>query len=273
MHNHNETFDALPIGLDCRIGGPPVGSPQTPFLWRLYPFLEQDALHRTLSPCYETTSWTSFTGPAVQAAEAPIPGIRCPSDGRGGVTFQTTDSNVIYLPRINYLMVFTGSNMADAVADAAGSAPGRTMFGINVARRLSDVTDGLSNSLALVEYLTGTPPDARGTVMGAWPGGSHVYAAVTPNSSVPDVLVGYNGSDRWCPAAGNLPSQNLPCVKGPAPWDQSWPPLTAAARSRHPGGVNVLLGDGSVRFVRDSIQLATWRALASIAGGEVVGDY
>src|SRR5207253_9483117 len=46
-----------------------------------------------------------------------------------------------------------------------------------------------------------------------------------------------------------------------------------AARSRHPGGVNVLLADGSVRFVRDSIPAPMWLALGTRAGGEVAGDY
>jgi prepilin-type processing-associated H-X9-DG protein len=46
-----------------------------------------------------------------------------------------------------------------------------------------------------------------------------------------------------------------------------------AARSLFAGGVNVALTDGSVRFVRDSIALATWRALSTRAGGEVIGDY
>jgi prepilin-type processing-associated H-X9-DG protein len=41
------------------------------------------------------------------------------------------------------------------------------------------------------------------------------------------------------------------------------------SRSYHTGGVNVLLMDGSVRFVRDTIPQATWRALATRAGGEV----
>jgi prepilin-type processing-associated H-X9-DG protein len=45
-----------------------------------------------------------------------------------------------------------------------------------------------------------------------------------------------------------------------------------AARSRHPGGVNALLADGSTRFVKDAISLAAWQSLATIAGGEVVGS-
>ena len=45
------------------------------------------------------------------------------------------------------------------------------------------------------------------------------------------------------------------------------------SRSYHANGVNILLMDGSVRFVNDSIPLATWRALGTRAGNEVVGDY
>jgi prepilin-type processing-associated H-X9-DG protein len=44
------------------------------------------------------------------------------------------------------------------------------------------------------------------------------------------------------------------------------------ARSYHPGGVNILFGDGSVRFLKDSIHWQTWRALGSVAGGEVVSS-
>ena len=59
-------------------------------------------------------------------------------------------------------------------------------------------------------------------------------------------------------------------------WDcsnASHNPGQAAARSYHSGGVNVMLGDGSVRFVRNGIDPATWRALGTRNGGEVIGDY
>ncbi len=44
----------------------------------------------------------------------------------------------------------------------------------------------------------------------------------------------------------------------------------ATARSRHPGGVNTLMGDGSLRFVNESIRREVWRALGTRAGGELV---
>ena len=43
--------------------------------------------------------------------------------------------------------------------------------------------------------------------------------------------------------------------------------------SAHPGGVNAVMGDGSVRFLQDSINLATWRALGTRNRGEVIGDF
>jgi prepilin-type processing-associated H-X9-DG protein len=47
----------------------------------------------------------------------------------------------------------------------------------------------------------------------------------------------------------------------------------AAARSYHAGGVNVVFGDGSVRFITDNINFATWQALGTRAGGETPGNY
>ncbi len=49
--------------------------------------------------------------------------------------------------------------------------------------------------------------------------------------------------------------------------------MMQSASSAHTGGVNVLLCDGSVHFVRQNVTLATWRALGSRNGNEIVGDY
>jgi prepilin-type processing-associated H-X9-DG protein len=49
--------------------------------------------------------------------------------------------------------------------------------------------------------------------------------------------------------------------------------MSLAASSYHPGGVNALFADGSVRFAKNSISAGTWRGLGTIAGGEVIsGD-
>ncbi len=58
---------------------------------------------------------------------------------------------------------------------------------------------------------------------------------------------------------------NPPCVASGAALTDVY-----AARSRHPGGVNVALADGSVRFVKDSVALPVWRALSTTRGGEVI---
>jgi prepilin-type processing-associated H-X9-DG protein len=46
--------------------------------------------------------------------------------------------------------------------------------------------------------------------------------------------------------------------------------MSLAASSYHPGGVNTLFADGSVRFAKNSVSAVTWRGLGTIAGGEVI---
>ena len=80
-----------------------------------------------------------------------------------------------------------------------------------------------------------------------------------PNSLLPDV----EESTGYCPAIfPAMAPGNPPCT---APYT-STPGTVYAARSRHPGGVNTLLCDGSVRFVKNSINLYTWQSLCSSQG-------
>jgi hypothetical protein len=49
--------------------------------------------------------------------------------------------------------------------------------------------------------------------------------------------------------------------------------IATTSNSQHTGGVQILLGDGGVRFVSENLAMVTWRALGSIDGGEVVGEF
>jgi prepilin-type processing-associated H-X9-DG protein len=60
-------------------------------------------------------------------------------------------------------------------------------------------------------------------------------------------------------------SKPYDCLRGP---DHGW----RTARSRRPGSVNVLFGDGNVRFIKDSIAPTPWRAIGTVANGEVVSS-
>jgi prepilin-type processing-associated H-X9-DG protein len=56
------------------------------------------------------------------------------------------------------------------------------------------------------------------------------------------------------------------------PFDPAAVPSLFGAGSRHPGGFNTLFADGSVRFIKTTIELQTFRALITRAGGEVVNQ-
>jgi prepilin-type processing-associated H-X9-DG protein len=71
-------------------------------------------------------------------------------------------------------------------------------------------------------------------------------------------------NDKQPDCRGGLPHS----IRSDPLW--SWLSLNIAARSRHAGGVNTLMADGSVKFIKDSINVVTWQALGSRNGGEVV---
>ena len=117
------------------------------------------------------------------------------------------------------------------------------------------ITDGLSKTLMISETVQGQGGDLRGFTWWGWAAGFETFVA--PNGSDPDRLQnsellqeGHSTqSARARLAAGRL--------------------FYNAARSRHPGGVNAMMCDGSVHFIVDDVDLATWRAASTIKGDEV----
>ena len=195
----------------------------------------------------------------------------CPSDRLGGNTSTYAPGGLetgVY-NHSNYLAFFGDRNFGAGLPQAV--PPNRkAAFGINSSANLVEISNGNGTSQTMIfgEYLTGlpqhqAPDDLRGVHWIDVPGMSQIYTHAAPNSARPDL---FNPSARFCPPSYNRPDLNLPCGGG------SVSEMTAASRSRHPGGVNVLKADGSVHFVSQNINLATWQAMGSIAGGEIVPE-
>ena len=154
---------------------------------------------------------------------------------------------------------------------------------------IASFTDGTSNTLLLSEMLQGANDDIRGLLWTDFPGAHSFVTRLAPNGNVDfwagsayvdpaggdtmDNLPTYGTSEPGTSPANiangdlcdNQPGQNLPCFSQGKEGGSF-----AASRSRHPAGVNSLLADGSVRFFKNSINLSTWVALGSMAGGEVI---
>ena len=128
---------------------------------------------------------------------------------------------------------------------------------------LQSVVDGLSNTVMIAEVRQGqrgqrldgtTGNDLRGFIW--WGDAAGMSTYYPPNSQNPDYI--YSAS--YC-----VPQPGMPCTA-----TSSGFPTLFSARSRHSGGVNVALGDGSVRFIRDTIDPIVWMWMGPMDDGRVV---
>ncbi|MGE3806808.1 MAG: DUF1559 domain-containing protein [Gemmataceae bacterium] len=274
LHNYNGTHRVFPPGSwaakpDNRSS---QGGGQAVHNWTMYvwPYIELDNMARQYdwNVGFRGTNFMTVNGPIFKTR---IALYQCPSDQAGVFGNEPGFSpGIDGFTRSNYVGCHSpdGSLMEKGVTNfdascnnANNPATKRALFNWNVLRRVEDVTDGTSNTVALSEVIAG--PTNTADLRGMWItdlgiGYTHLR---TPNSSIPDRLLGgvyCNNSKPKAPCTGTSPC---------------WSGLINAARSNHPGGVNAAMADGSVRFVTDNIDAATWIGLGSIDGGEVLGDY
>jgi prepilin-type N-terminal cleavage/methylation domain-containing protein/prepilin-type processing-associated H-X9-DG protein len=173
-------------------------------------------------------------------------------------------------------------------------------FGVNtsgtgpITIRIASFTDGTSNTHVASELLQGAQDDIRGTIWVDNPGAGSYMTRFTPNgyqdyipliqpwaSATSSAALAFDNADNlasWggsgvgtspptpgtlCDSQGNGLKCNNQGTEGAE---------FVGTRSRHPGGVNSLFGDGSVHFMKNSISPLTWVQLGSINGGEVVSS-
>ncbi|MFH1920673.1 MAG: DUF1559 domain-containing protein [Planctomycetota bacterium] len=255
LHNYHSAVRSFPPGVIWSAGRRYSRARQN-FHVHLLPYNEQSTLYDALE--WDNLPWGILWANAnKQVTNKVVPNLLCPSDGLGGTDGVNVSQAYQQWAKHNYSGVFTGMQFGDLFSNDPAI---RTFFTMNKVTKIRDITDGTSNTMCIAESLTG--PVYRGDMWSDQPCGALIFTELGPNTELPDRCY---PCCSWCV---NNPAQGLPSINGNGSTTD-----TCAARSRHPGGVQVLLGDGSARFVSETIDLITWRQLATIRGGEVLGQF
>ncbi len=284
IHNYESTHGVLPPQQVLSFSGSSVSWKSS---WgvtsRVAPFLEMGPLYNAINYANKTSDRSNFT-----AVSATWEVLICPSE--------VNSQPIISMSSTGVTRTYGVSNYGWCEGDwyvfgGPSAVPNRSAFGPNQSRRFASFTDGLSQSLLAAEVktyqqafhdCTGAPSPALASPS-LRPDPTTVLGAVAAAAPICKLTTGHtnwsNGNSFYDGFTTALPPNAL-ALAGTTPLDSDFTsideddggPTYAAitARSHHSGGVGVLLGDGSVRFIKSSIQWQTWRALGTIAGCEVV---
>jgi prepilin-type N-terminal cleavage/methylation domain-containing protein/prepilin-type processing-associated H-X9-DG protein len=260
IHNYEAATKRLPQGWDFATSFGPM-----PYL---APYFEQENVYRTMNLSLPLTDPINAQG---NAAEFSI--LRCPSDvdnpmpSLGGATnYHGNNGNT------PVFVIARGLNV--------GQQPNGVFFtGGRI--KLADIIDGMSNTAFYSERILGdgnmgqvsVPED---TFMGPG-GGPPNYPATADEAMTLCYSVDKTNPANQFPIFMGAPwdhgQHSYQHISPPNTWSCGWLPslrATMAASSRHTGGVNVLFGDGSVRFIQNEIGLSIWRAMGSRNGREPI---
>ena len=224
----------------------------------LLPFLEQQAVFDTfdLKGAVRTTKQEPQRGTVIGCYVCPsyigpkvITGQPTASDWKNGAiaTYQGVGGCLYNKQGVAYPIQTVPASCP------YGDMPKNGMFGFGFARKLANITDGLSNTLAMGEFVQ--KDEATTSSYCDWPGNVRGWIL---------------GSDTTCGC------YNVKVLVWPinAKVDRSGTPPNIGYNhlpmgSYHPGGANFLLGDASVHFLNESISLEIYQSLGTCNGGEV----
>ena len=269
VHNYESTHGVLPYGVggaSSLLGGTARWSPQS----QLLPYLEQPALFNAIN--FSGVPWCHQlpVGALNQTAlSTRVATFLCPSD----VDRIAELNNLAH----NNYRACAGTmpwNLAGDSPDGTGRNDGAFFYQSSV--KFGQITDGLSHSALFSERCLGSSaaPDPLSDYY-LTDDSLAACAAAGPSTSPRFADIHEWSGERW--GDGNavytryqhaLPPMGPGCLLGgSSDYDG---PIASTATSRHPGGVNLLAADASVHFVKATIDPAAWKALGTIAGGEVM---
>jgi prepilin-type N-terminal cleavage/methylation domain-containing protein/prepilin-type processing-associated H-X9-DG protein len=252
-------------------------SPSQTWTFPIMPYIEQSTMYNALNQTIAATDFRNST-----AVQAKLNVFNCPADPlMGEVWISQKPATIPNRGKGNYVVNWGNSDYEQNMALTDSFAPAnlgafatvtsiRGPFMVNntttaiIPFGIQNIIDGTSNTMMMSEVKLvadfNGKSDSRGDVWSEGTKCGYMYTAATPpNSLIPDQLDGTNGCVN--------PLSNPPCFAATGAQREF-----NAARSYHSGGVNVLFCDGSVKFIKDSVDLATWRALSSKDAGEVVSS-
>jgi prepilin-type N-terminal cleavage/methylation domain-containing protein/prepilin-type processing-associated H-X9-DG protein len=162
--------------------------------------------------------------------------------------------------------LFLGAPFTDVGCPAIDDTGYATNFAVLTVTPIAGIVDGTSNTLMASELLIGAQGATLADLHGfTWWGPSASFTAVlTPNSTFQDSM-----GNGGCPTSGII---NIPCNTGVTNTGGGLTETSVylGARSKHAGGVNAVMCDGSVRFFKNSINIQTWQAVSTTKGSEVI---
>ncbi|TWT39214.1 DUF1559 domain-containing protein [Blastopirellula retiformator] len=261
LHNYHDTFNSIPPGNYGMSGSGRYDGAN----WRVLvlPFIEQSAL-------FDQLDFTGrFEGDNLAGneilRELIVPGLICPSSALDPFS-NPHGRNDEKAMNISYAGISGGAPsttqpLVGYMDCGYGWFANNGMLLTNEATKLRDATDGTSNTMIVGEQSGLTDgQELTANYRGGWHGASSKDKASTPTCS-----------KTWF--AGTTTVRYNPNYDIITPGNSYQYRHNTVLNSFHPGGVNILLTDGSTRFISDTISLETLKNLAVRNDGQVLGEF